>query len=609
VTGLRARVGRPVVVAGLLVVLAGTVLRAWAVGRTWFWLDDLALVIRGQDGLGWHALTRPHVGHLMPGGRVLAWTVSTAGPYDYGVAAVETVLLYVLACLAVLRLLATLFGVRPAILVPLTYFVFSPWLVPATSWWAAGINHLPALAATAMALDAHVRYLRAPDRRQLVLGLVWITVGLVFAELAIYAYLPIVVVTVAYFTTGPLLGRVGQVWRRYRSAVVAHAALIVAYAGLYLASGPTALEGAEHVSWRAYVDNLLLTVFPSAAIGGPGRWNEDWKLTAQFEVSPPVVLQVVALAVIAAVFALTALTRDRGLRAWSLPLLQLVASLVLLAEQRSAFGARFALDPRFTIPLALGVSLALGLAFLPVVGARESSVLRLPSRLVDRWPVPALATGGFVALAVVSAATYPLLHVPQAVSPRHYFETFAASLDAHEPPVNLLAGSIIADTPVGADTRQADYDRALHPWRARLAFPPVIRDGDGYLLSDSGHLVRPRLDVARRMVRPGSTGAAESPGCDGYALGSGTTTIRLDGPVVGFAWRIRVDYRADSATPVTISYGDRDTTTSLQPGSHTVDLLAGGEYDRVGLSGLDAGADVCVTDLVVGMAVAPDAAR
>ena len=597
----------PVVLVGLAIVAAGAVLRGWAVNSTWFWLDDLALVIRGQDGIGWQALTQPHVGHLMPGGRVLAWIVGQGGPYDYDIAVVQVVVLYVFACLAVLRLLVTLFGVRPGILVPLAYFVFSPWLVPATSWWAAGINHLPALASTALAVDAHVRYLRAPSRRLLGLSLAWLAFGLAFAELAVFGYIPLVVITAGYFTTGTLLSRLGQVWQRYRPAVVAHVLLLGAYAALYLASGPAALRTTEQVSWRAYVDNLILTVFPSTAIGGPVTWNEDWDLTAQFEVSPPIILQVVALAVIAAVFALSALTRDRGLRAWSLPLLQLLAALVLLAEQRSAFGARFALDPRFTIPLALGVSLALGLAFLPVEGARESSTPRLRSPFVDYWPVPVLATTGFVALAIVSAVTYPLLHVPQSESPRRFFQTFAASLEHHDAPVSLLPGSIIADLPVGADTTQADYERALDPWRSRLDFPQWFATGTATSSMDPDSW----SDRSWTYSPDGAAGraAADMPRCDGYALGAGATTIPLDGPVVGWLWRVRIDYRVRAETPVTISAGDLTTETTLLPGSNSLEFRADGDYDRVVFSGVDSDTKACVEELVVGMAVVPGAKR
>ena len=138
----------------------------------------------------------------MPGGHVLAWMVSLGPPFDHGIAIVQLAVLYVVACLAVLRLLVTLFGVRAGILLPLAYFAFSPWLIPATSWWAAGINHLPTLAATALALDAHVRYLRSPARRYLVASVAWILVGLFFAELAMLVYIPLTVITFAYFATG-----------------------------------------------------------------------------------------------------------------------------------------------------------------------------------------------------------------------------------------------------------------------------------------------------------------------------------------------------------------------------------------------------------------------
>ena len=112
---------------------------------------------------------------------------------------------------------------------------------------------------------------------------------------------------------------------------------------------------------------------------------------AQFEAAPTGAVRLLSYVVVVTVFALSAMTRDRAMRAWLIPALQLALSIVLLAKARVLLGPGIALDVRFFAPMALGFALALGLAFLPVpapASARPSG----PSHwLIDR---PGPVSGG-----------------------------------------------------------------------------------------------------------------------------------------------------------------------------------------------------------------------
>lgn len=588
----------PVLVTAVLVIAAGTGLRAWTVQQTWFWLDDISLVeIAHRQGLTLDALFTPYVGHLMPGGRALAWIVAQSYPFDYRIAVIQLLALYVIVCLAVLRLLVTLFGVRRGILVPLTFFVFSPWLVPAMSWWSVGITHLPALAATALALDAHVRYLRSGRRRDLRLSLLWVVAGLLFIELTMLLYIPLTVITVAYFATGSLPQRIGSVWHDYRRSVVLHAVLVVGYAAIYVQGRSSGMTSGDQVEVREYLTNLVMVVVPSAVVGGPGAWHQEW--AAQFSATPTVLTRLVALAIIAGVFALTALTRERGLRAWATPLLQLAAVVALVVNSRSFFGPDFTLDLRFTTPLALGIALGLGLAFLPILDARESSAPRTRSWIVERWPAPTIAMTAYVAFSCVTAANFPLLHVPEDKSPETFYATFESSLAAHERPVAML--EIVVPPRILAGP-EAFYQSSLAFWSDDLTYPEIVQD-DYYVLDENGNLVHPSLKVQRRAKPP--TDAEQSSTCDGHVLSSRDRNVRLDGPVFGFVWRARLTYDADVETPVTIRHGDDTTQATFLKGRHVMELPAGGEYDRVGFSGISGDAEVCLSELEVGTTTIP----
>ena len=578
-----------VAVAGLALVLAATVFRAWALHRTWFYLDDFAIINdTARHGLGPQSLFEPYFGHLMPAGRLLAWATAEAGPNNYTFAAAQMLALFAAAGVGMLRLLRTLFGSRSAVLVPLTYFLFSPFLIPATTWWSAGINHLPALVATIFALDAHVRYLRTHRRQHLLATLIWLLAGLMFSEVTLFAYVPIAVVSGGYFASGTLLGRVRQLWDGYRGAVVAHIVLVGSYLALYLSVAWSALDSPASVPWRQYATNVLVDVLPSTVTGGPGGWHRVW--AAQFEVHPAWWGRVLGLATLAALFALSAITRDRGLRAWLIPVGQLAGSVVLMGAGRAIFGPDLIRDLRFTTPAALGLALALGLAFLPVVGAVESSTVRERHWVVDRREPALLALAAFIPASMVSTATFPLLHIPADESPRRFFEAFDQSLRQHGTPVTLVEQAVpgfVFGVPDGF------YSTALVQYGDQVRVPTVVQD-DFYVLDRTGRLVRPGLDVVRRQARP-----VPNPGC-GYRVGPAGRAIPLDGPVYGIVWRLRIAYDAARETPVTITIGDVSTRTVLHEGRHVLEMPGAAAYDRVEVTDLDPAATGCVSRVEVG---------
>ncbi len=580
-----------VLVAGTLLIVAATAFRTWAAAHTWFYVDDFPIVATAaHDGIGPRALVEPYIGHVMPAGRLAAWLTTLGQPYNYAVAIGQLITLFALAAVGLLRLLRTLFGPHPAVLLLLAYFLFSPWLISLTSWWAAGINHLPALVATAWASDAAVRYLRDARRRDLAASLAWVCFGLAFAELALLAYLPLALISVCYFATGSLAERVRLLWRERRPLVVGHGLVVAAYSAIYLATAWSPQDAPDGgIPWREYFVNVLGTVVPSAAIGGPVRWDQVW--AAQFDVDPPALVRLAGLLAVAGVFSLAALTRDRALRAWSIPVAQLLVLVVLMAKTRVVFGPSFILDLRFTTPLAVGIPLAIGLAFLPARDALESSERRQAHWLVDRSAPAVLATAVFVALSVRSAATFPLLNVPDDESPRAYFAALERDLDAHEGPVDLVDDHLpgyVFSGPEGA------FSTALSQYGDRVRFPAVLQD-EFYVVDQAGHLVEPGLDVARRSATPPRGGA-----CTGYGIDAGGTTIPLDGPVFGVVWRLRIEYTASTATTATIIRGDRTTEAALLDGTHLIELSGAGQYEAIEVALSDPDARVCVHRVVVG---------
>src|SRR6185436_14287394 len=112
-------------------------------------------------------------GQLSPGGRVLAWLAARVAPLDFVVPATLLLVLVALFGLGLLRLLVTSFGATWGIVPILVLVLFSPILVPATTWWAVGSGQLPLLICLTGGVEAFVRYLRDPGLRLLVTHVTW----------------------------------------------------------------------------------------------------------------------------------------------------------------------------------------------------------------------------------------------------------------------------------------------------------------------------------------------------------------------------------------------------------------------------------------------------
>ncbi len=134
--------------------------------HSYFRQDDFVLLdgaLRAR--FGWGYLMSPDRGHLMPAGLAIIWVLARASLYNWLLASAVIMVLAAAASLALLRALLTLFGGRPGILVPLTLYLFAPLSVGTVAWLSAAVKILPLELALFLAVDAHVRYVRAPRPR------------------------------------------------------------------------------------------------------------------------------------------------------------------------------------------------------------------------------------------------------------------------------------------------------------------------------------------------------------------------------------------------------------------------------------------------------------
>ena len=148
----------PVILAAVVLIVAQLCWKAYLLSRFYFRQDDFLLLDRAVSrGLSLNYLFSFSGGHLRPGGLVVFWLVTRLSPYDWLLASIVTIAALAAAGVLMLRLLLILFDSRPAILIPLIIFLFSPLTLAGLSFWTTVTDWLPLQLTMLAATYSHVR--------------------------------------------------------------------------------------------------------------------------------------------------------------------------------------------------------------------------------------------------------------------------------------------------------------------------------------------------------------------------------------------------------------------------------------------------------------------
>ncbi len=269
---------RGVVLFGIVLIAAQLIWRSLFLSHYFFWQDDFHFLDGAlSHSFTWSYLSQVAAGHWFPGVYAISWVVARAGLYDWGFASTITVVMLAAANLAALRLLRTLFGDRPAILVPLLIYLLCPLSVMDIRFWAAAIELWPLVIAIFMALTAQVHYVRTRRFRHAVAAAAWLAVGLIFNEKALVLPLLLFAITSAFLMEGPWRRTIRECLVKYWRAWLLQAVLLACYATAFVWSlskspaKPSVPGTASAV--LSFTEELVKDTFVPGAIGGPWQWS------------------------------------------------------------------------------------------------------------------------------------------------------------------------------------------------------------------------------------------------------------------------------------------------------------------------------------------------
>jgi hypothetical protein len=603
-----------VTAAALVLIAAQIVWKALVLRHFYFWQDDFTYFDRAiHSGLTWSYLAKVQSGHLDIGPFALSWVIARLSLYNWTLVSFVLLAILLAGCLALLRLLRTLFGNRPAILIPLIIFLLCPLTVPDLVWWSNGIEGVGLQLAIFMSLDAHVRYLRTGARRQLAFAACWVVVGMLFSDKGIVVPFLILGVTAWFLVEGSATAALFRSVVRFWRAWVAYGVLVAGYAGL-LAYELTTQPGAVPTKVTAphgvgtFMADIMKDSFIPGALGGPWQWFGNG---IDAFANPPAVLWRLALLVAAAIVGATIWYRRRAWRAWAI-----LALWILFADMAPIIIGRTSLtNPAFTVFLgmdthyvadAVGVLvICLSLALWPVadldagvsrpnVSPHAAAAKRvLPAQVVPTMTGFALAA--FVVGSIYSVQTYV---GATTTAPGRSFIATAREAVAATPPGTVIVDELAPPSimlalllgPVGYEDQVIGN---IAPGKFSWVKHPYGTINDLRVFTPDGRLWPAGVIGVYSRLLPAGTSCWPAVGDTIDVRLNGTATV-TNGP-----WTVRLAYVSKISQQVSVSFGQRSSVLQLRPGLNTAYVPVLGSGSSVSVVTADPAA-TCIGNIAVG---------
>jgi len=601
-----------VVLGGIVLIAAQLAWKAQILSHLYFTQDDFYnLDVAVRSPFNWHYLTFVGAGHLMIGPRAVMWMLARISLYDWRLAASVTFVLLACSSVAALRLLRTLFGDRPVILVPLAVYLFGPLTVPNLGWFSAAMESLPLQLAIFMALNAHVWYLRTGRMGHLLAAVTWVGFGLAFFEKALVLPVLLFAITSAFCTGGTswLAGaRLALV--RYWRAWLAYAVLAAGYAVLLAISlrtstshpqSPRSVHAVLTFAWTLVKDNLL-----PGAVGGPWQWLPNFSGLPSLA-APPAALTWLAMIVAIFVVGVSILRRKTAWRAWAIGALWVVAAdmLPVVISRLNGWDPRLhALQTHYLADAVPILAIVVGLALLPLtdgqVGVQETAgagKYRSAANYAWRMVAPALF-GMFIFGSIWSVQAY------ENVTNENQAKSFISN--AEQAVRTAPQGTLVLDWPVPTGIMSplfGNYSRAsvvigemargtLQGKLKWITHPVGTIDGLQIFGIDG------RLYPASVFGVVSQTRSATQ-GC--WRERNGQIVVRFVTRTSIDSWALRIGYLWYPQAPgfLTVRYGKSVRSFEVTHGLHSAYMPISGSASKIVVSGLS-GPDMCIGDVEAG---------
>jgi hypothetical protein len=589
---------RPVVIFAVIMVLAQAVWRGLFLSHLYFLRSDfLNYDLAAESHLSWRYLTTTGTGQLVIGERAVIWVLARMSFYGWHLAMTVTLLFTVAAGLAAVKMLRTLFGERPVILVLLAVYLLVPLTVASLGWQTDALVSIPLQAATFLAVDAQVCYVRTGRQRHFAAGVIWLIIGLIFSEKALVLPFLLVAVSAVIEPGRAMLVRCWRLWAAYAAVFIVFLIILLVAAGNSpAAQAPLTFHAVATFGWGLVKETLL-----PGSVGGPWRWYPlagNWYSLA----AAPGEFQWLALVVAIGVVGVSVWRRLTAWRAWAIfaGWVILADIVIVVASRLIVYPALNALDTNYLADAMPVLILCLGLAFVPV-----ADPLDVPAGRAGAAPRRRQAAGAEQAWRSAAAALFAVFAIGSVWSAQDY-----SHLTTGSPAAIYIAfgtaeirqapkGEAVLDSQVPPDVSyQAADSRASRvigdavPGRVHWIASP-----DGTI--DSLHELATNGLLVRVWVYGTSSGRGPNRGC--WPSLDGVITVRFLRPSPYLTSLVRIGYLWGSSVPgkVQVQFGTVTRSLTVEPGLHTGYVPVSGSVTSMSVFGINGGT-LCVGDAEAG---------
>lgn len=573
------------------------IVRAGVLANSYFYWDDLILTGRAGSYSLWSAelLLHDHDGHFMPLAFAVSWLVTTFAPLNWAAAAAVSLLLQAAAAGAVLRLLLVLLGRRPALLIPLAFYLFGPLTLPAFAWWSAALNALPLQFALAWVAADAVLLDRTGRRRYAISGVVVAAVALLFFEKAVVVpFVAFAVVVLRRYVDGrgfafrTVLRRGGALWAGSATVLLIWGLVYFAVAGLPAGDAGSAdmAQTLPRAAWTGAVTALL---------GGPWGW-ERWIPSAPWAVAPDWAIWVAGGLLAVAVLA-TIRARPVVWPVWVAAVVYLPAMQIPVVLMRAGPNTvdELMMSLRYLADAAVVLTIAGALLLRAFARRPRRAVTANEDRRSARWRGPIPATAAVVVFAASSLwSTYTFAR-SWSEGPTENYVTTAKSEFAHWDGIPLLEQEVPWNVLNPTAYPQNEASRVLSP----IAPPGAFADATEHLrmITDTGEFADARVWWNRAVV-PGPV-----PGCGHRVDDHVPVRVPLDGPMIAHEWTAQLNYFADRDATITVGFETgKKVEVPVRAGMHTVYVRIVGQGSALLVQSRNPGLALCLGTGPVGVA-------
>lgn len=589
--------GRVLLAAAFCLIGLQLIVRTWVLANGYFYWDDLILTGRAGTYPLWSGqlLLHDHDGHFMPLAFAVSWLVTVLAPLNWPAAAAVSLVGQLAAAGAVLRLLLILLGRRPALLIPLAFYLFGPLTLPAFAWWSAALNALPLqfalawVAADALLLD------RTGRRRYAISGVVTVAVALLFFEKAVVvSFVAFAVVVLCRYVDGRGFA-FRAVLRRGAALWSGSATVLLVWALVYFAVAGTSAGTAGSADMSQLLPRAAWAGVVTALLGGPWAW-ERWVPSAPWAVAPDWAVWaawgLLAVAVIATIRA-----RPAVRPVWLAVVVYLPAVQIPVVLMRAGPNTvdELMMSLRYLADAAAVLTIAGALLLRAFAHTPQRAVAANGDRRRARRGATILATAVVVLFTVSSLWSTYTFGRSWSEGPTKTYVTNVKSEFAHWDGVPLLEQEVPWNVLNPTAYPQNEASRVLSP----IAAPGAFADATERLrmITDTGEFADARVWWNRAVV-PGPV-----PGCGHRIDGRLPVRVPLDGPMIAHEWTAQLNYFADRDAMITVGFeAGKKVEVPVRAGMHTVYARIVGQGSALLVQGRTPGLVLCLGTGPVGVA-------